>query len=101
MDLAGCTTRVAVCDDTGVSGGLTVLPALPQILAVLAALLICALLVRRHVHRRRQVRRPVPRRVWVSTDGSVVEEPAAARAGAASDERAAPDGPGLTTTGPT
>ena len=98
MDLAGCTTRVAVWDDTGVSGGLTVLPALPQILAVL---LICALLVRRHVHRRRKVRRPVPRRVWVSTDGSVVEEPAAARAGAASDERAAPDGPGLTTTGPT
>ena len=101
MDLAGCTTRVAVCDDTGVSGGLTVLPALPQILAVLAVLLICALLVRRHVHRRSQARWPVPRRVWVSADGRIVEGPAAARTGAVSDDRAAPDGPGLATTGPT
>ena len=57
MDLAGCTTRVAVCDDTGVSGGLTVLPALPQVMAVLAVLAVCALLVRRLVHRRRQARR--------------------------------------------
>ena len=83
MDLAGCTTRVAVCDDTGVSGGLTVLPALPQVMAVLAVLLICALLVRRLVHRRRQAGRPAPRRVWVGADGSVVE------------------GPGLTATDPT
>ena len=83
MNLAGCTTRVAVCDDTGVSGGLTVLPALPQVMAVLAVLLVCALLVRRTAHRRRQARRPVPRRVWVSVDGRVVE------------------GPGLTATDPT
>ena len=82
MDLAGCTTRVEVCDDTGVGGGLTVLPALPQVLAALAVLLICALLLRRSLRSREQARRLVSRRVWVSADGEVVDGPAGAeRAG--------------------
>jgi len=74
MRRSGCTTRVVVCDDAGVSGGLDVLPFVPPVLALLA--LIADLLVRRSLRRRRHAPRPTPRRVWVSVDGDVVDGPA-------------------------
>ena len=73
MDLAGCTTRVAVCDDTGQAGGVDLVAVGVPVVVGMAVLLLVALLVRRH--RRRRASRPPARRVWVSAAGHLVDGP--------------------------
>ena len=76
MELAGCTTRVVTCDDTG-TDELDLLLLLPQVLAgvaVLLVLVLVAVLAARRSRRRRRSRRPA-RRVWVTENGDVVGGP--------------------------
>ena len=76
MDLAGCTTEVVTCDDTGQAGGLDLALLSTQAVIVLAVLLLAVLLLPvRRKRRRHRVRRPPARRVWVNTAGDLVDGP--------------------------
>ena len=72
MILAGCTTAVVVCDDTGtVTDGRFLL--LQAVALLVLAAVAAALLVRLARRRRRTLRAPASR-VWISADGDVVRK---------------------------
>ena len=78
MDLAGCTTEVVICNDTGSNVGEDlILVGTSVVVLLVAVLILLLLLVRRHRRRRRhrRGRRPPARRVWVSADGDLVDGP--------------------------
>ena len=75
MDLAGCTTEVVICNDTGSNVGEDLILVGTSVVVLLVAVLILLLLLVRRHRRHRRGRRPPARRVWVSADGDLVDGP--------------------------